>query len=101
MAKDDAFRRAVAGCRVLRLERLDGDISERDCWSACAALRHGDLVANELLPDVQPPLEELDVLPAESQQLAAAQAGGQCNGGHMPCGRPPGLLSVLGRCLQR
>src|SRR5207245_10399902 len=71
------------------------------CSAARSTFRRRDLVPDERLPDVQPPFEELDVLPAQAEQLSTTKAGGECNRRHTTCGGVPGLLSVFGVSLQR
>ena len=64
------------------------------------ALRRRDLVADELLPNVDQSLEQLDVLPPQPEQLAAAEARRQRHRRHASCGGVPGLVVGFGGLLQ-
>jgi len=54
----------------LLLEGRFRDVTERDDLPPRSALRRRDLIADERLSDVEAPVEQLYVLPAEPEQLA-------------------------------
>ena len=89
----------LAGSELL-LQRRERDVTDVDHPPPRLRLRRRDLVANERLPNVEPPVEEFHVLPAQAEQFAPTHPGRERDGRHATSRREPVGVLALGPRLE-